>query len=425
MRFSNVKKVRGELLLPGDKSISHRALLFSALADGTSVIKNISDSDDVKTTINCLKDLNVEIIENEDSIIVKGVGREGFQAKKSTIFCGNSGTTSRLLSGILAVQNFTTSITGDESLSSRPMQRIVDPLERMGCEIESNNGKLPLKFNPPEKLKAIEYSLPVSSAQIKGAVLLTGLHSNETTTVIEDNLYTRDHTERMLNLPVEIRNNKKHSRISGKFYPLPKEYFVPGDISTAAFFIVLTLLIKNSELILRDVSLNKSRTYFIQILKEMGADITVEKIGESCNEHFGNIFIKSSQLKNVKINSELIPGIIDEIPILSVAGALSEGDFCIKGAKELRVKESDRITSLCKNLITAGLKVQEFEDGFTCSGSITDLFHNFDSFGDHRIAMTFAIMSCLSDSGGNIDGFDCISISNPDFLNQLKKITTR
>ncbi len=425
MRFSNVKKVMGELSLPGDKSISHRALLFSAMADGTSIIKNLSDSDDVKTTINCLKDLNVEIIENEDSIIVKGVGRERFQAKKSIIFCGNSGTTSRLLSGILAAQNITTTITGDESLSSRPMQRIIDPLEKMGCEIESNHGKLPLKFNPSEKLKAIEYILPISSAQIKGAVLLAGLHSNETTTVIENNLYTRDHSERMLNLPVEIRNNKKYSGASEKFYPLPREYFIPGDISTAAYFIVLTLLTENSELILRGISLNKSRTYFIQILKEMGADIAIEESGESCNEIFGNIYVKSSKLKNVRINSEMIPGIIDEIPILSIAGALSDGDFSIKGAKELRVKESDRITSLCKNLKTAGWKVEEFEDGFTFSGSISDSFHNFDSFGDHRIAMAFAIMLCLSDSGGNVDGFDCISISNPYFLNQLKIITTQ
>jgi 3-phosphoshikimate 1-carboxyvinyltransferase len=425
MRFSKIEKIKGELTLPGDKSISHRSLLFSAMAKGTSKIENLADSDDVKATIDCLRKLNIEIEENSDSVVVNGAGKKGFKPMSSTLYCGNSGTTSRLISGILAAQDFPIKITGDESLSSRPMKRVIYPLEKMGCRIESNDGKLPLQLYPQGKINAIEHTLPVASAQIKGAVLLAGLHSAETTTVIENDLNTRSHTEKMLSLPVEIIGGKKYTKVSDKYYPVANDYFIPGDISTAAFFMILVILSKHSELLLKDVSLNETRTGFINVLKEMDAAISIEQTGISNNEPYGNIFVQSSKLKNIEIDPALIPGIIDEIPILSIAGVFARGNFIIKGVKELRVKESDRINSICKNLKIAGLEINEFDDGFSAAGTISNKFLSFESFGDHRIAMAFAVMCCLHKPGGEVNGFGCVSVSNPEFLKQLITITTQ
>jgi len=423
--FSNISKVRGELSLPGDKSMSHRALIFSALADGESTIKNLADSQDVNTTIDCFAKLGVNIEKVDDVHKVKGAGFKGFSEPDSPLYCGNSGTTTRLLCGVLAAQSFPTIVTGDDSLSQRPMKRIIEPLEKMGCEIKSTDEKLPLHFLPSDRIKAIDYILPVASAQVKGAVLITGLHSEDITSVEENNLLTRDHTERMLNLPVEIIGEKKIIRISNSFYPKPADYFIPGDISTAAFFIVLTLFSKNSELLLRNLSLNKTRIQFLNLLMDMGANITVEKKGASNNEPFGDILIKSSNLKNVKIDTQIIPGIIDEIPILSVACVFADGEFVVVGAKELRVKESDRIKSICFNFKKAGFEVLEFDDGFSISGEMKSGYHSFESFGDHRIAMAFAVLASLNTAGGDVKDFESVSISNPRFLEQLKKITVQ
>ena len=421
-KFSNISKVGGELSLPGDKSISHRAIIFSALADGESTIKNLSDSQDVKSTIECFKKLGVKI-ENPDEIyIIEGVGYKGFKEPDSYLYCRNSGTTSRLISGVLAVQDFPTVLTGDESLSNRPMGRITEPLEKMGCKIKSTNGKLPLQFLPSDRIKAIKYMLPVASAQVKGAVLLAGLQSEDFTTVEENNLFTRDHTERMLNLPIEINRGKKITKISSAFYPKPADYFIPGDISTAAFFIVLALLLKNSNLLLRDISLNKSRINFLNLLIDMGANINIIRKGSSVNEPYGNVIVKSSELKNIEIDSQIVPGIIDEIPILSIAGALAKNDFIVRGAKELRVKESDRINSLCLNLIKAGFNIEEFDDGFSIGGTLKQGYHSFESYGDHRIAMAFSILASLMQEGSEVNGFECAGVSNPNFLNQLQSI---
>jgi len=423
--FSNISKVRGELFLPGDKSMSHRALIFSALADGESTIKNLADSQDVNTTIECFVKLGVKIEKAGEVYRIEGTGFKGFTEPDSPLYCGNSGTTTRLLSGVLAAQNFPTVITGDDSLSQRPMKRIIEPLEKMGCNIKSADGKLPLHFFPSDKIKAIDYILPVASAQVKGAVLIAGLHTEDTTSVEENNLLTRDHTERMLNLPVEIIGEKKITKVSSTFYPEPSDYFIPGDISTAAFFIVLTLLSKNSELLLRKASLNKTRIQYLDLLIEMGANIKIEKKGASNNEPFGDVLIKSSDLKNVKIDAQIIPGIIDEIPILSVAGAFADGEFVVEGAKELRVKESDRIKSICYNLKKAGFAISEFEEGFSIGGEMKSGYHSFESFGDHRIAMAFAVLASLNAAGGEVKDFESVSISNPKYLEQLINITVQ
>ncbi len=421
-KFSYISKVRGELSLPGDKSISHRALIFSALADGKSTIKNLADSQDVNTTIECFAKLGVNIDKVGEVYRIEGAGFKGFNKPDSPLYCGNSGTTSRLISGVLAVQDFPTVITGDESLSNRPMGRIIEPLEKMGCKIKSKDGKLPLHFLPSDKIKAIDYILPVASAQVKGAVLLAGLHSEDFTTVTENNLFTRDHTERMLGLPVEIIGEKKITKISSAFYPKPADYFIPGDISTAAFFIVLALLSKNSNILLRNISLNETRTNFLNLLIGMGANISITPKGSSNNELYGDVTVKSSELKNVEIDPDIIPGIIDEIPILSIAGAFAEGNFIVRGAKELRVKESDRINSICLNLEIAGFDIAEFDDGFSISGKLESSYQSFESYGDHRIAMAFSVLASLTEQGSEVNDFECVSVSNPNFLNQLQSI---
>lgn len=419
--FNNIKKVEGELELPGDKSISHRAVIFSSLAKGKSVIYNLSNGEDVKTTQDCFKSLGIIIKTRKNSVEVIGSGFKGLK-KADNLYLGNSGTTTRLICGILIAQNFESYLTGDDSLSKRPMKRILDPLTSMGGKIEaSQNFTLPIKIFPSEKLKAIDYDLPIASAQIKSSVLLAGLHLDKETSVIEK-FPSRNHTEKMLGLKVIHKNGKIISFSSKKDYPLRKEYFVPSDISTAAFFIILTLVSKNSSLIIKNVSLNETRTGILKVLKKMGAVIEIENIKGEDSEPYGNLKIISSSLKNINIEEEIIPNIIDEIPILSIAGIFAEGKFEIRNAGELRAKETDRIKALCCNFQELGLTVEEYQDGFKIYGSVKNNKPVFESFGDHRIAMSFGILSLLLKDGGKVNNFNCVNISNPDFISQLTKI---
>jgi 3-phosphoshikimate 1-carboxyvinyltransferase len=423
--FSKINKVSGTLTFQGDKSISHRALLISSLADGKSIIKNLSGSDDVKSTLLFLGELGIEIESMKNEKIVIGRGFRGYNKPLKPLNAGNSGTTARLLSGILSAQSFESVITGDSSLSSRPMKRVIDPLTQMGCKIKSSiDCKLPLKIFPSEKFQAIRYNMPVASAQVKSAILFAGLHLDDETLVIESQ-QTRNHTENLLGLEVVQDEGKIISSISRNNYPEPKEYFIPGDISSAMFFIVLALLTKNSELIIKDVSLNPTRIECLNILKKMGSDIQIVEKGISNNEVFGNLLVKSNDLSNVRIEKEIIPLIIDEIPILSVAGIFAKGVFELRDASELRLKESDRIKAICANLLKLGLDVEEFDDGFKVSGSINKQSEPFNSYGDHRIAMAFAILSSLLKDGGEVEGLESVSVSNPDFLKQLNSIAVK
>jgi len=422
--FDKIGKVSGELSLPGDKSISHRALIISALADGESRIQNLPASDDVNSTLSSLRDLGVEIQKNKNLISVNGRGFKGFQKPTQPLNAGNSGTTARLLSGILAVQDFQSTLIGDESLSKRPMKRMIEPLTMMSANIKATESfTLPLNFNPPSKIKSIEYELPVTSAQVKSAILLAGLHCDETSSVIESSI-TRDHTERMLGLKVEKTSNKIFSFVSRSDYPKTQEYFIPGDISSAAYFIVLTLLTENSSLTLKNISLNPTRISFIELLINMGADINYKITHSSNNEPYGDIVVNSSQLENIGINKNIIATIIDEIPVLTVAGVFAKRKFELRFAEELRIKESDRINSLCLNLAILGLEVEELKDGFIISGNINNYNPVFNSFDDHRIAMAFGILSSLLEGGGRVNDFECVSVSNPGFLAQLKSITS-
>ena len=421
--FKPTQKINGELNLPGDKSISHRAVMFSSLAKGKSILKNLSNGEDVKSTQKCFKALGVEIFNEGDEVIVNGAGYKGFSKPAHPLDAGNSGTTTRLISGILAAQNFESEIIGDESLSKRPMKRIINPLTEMGGKIQSTEKfTLPLKIFPSNNLRSINYHLPVASAQVKSAILLAGLHLDENSTVFEK-IPSRDHTERMLGLKTELKESGRMISVSKKDYPIAKEYFVPSDISTAAFFIVLTLISKNGELKIKNVSLNETRTGIITVLKSMGADIQTENFRIAAGEPLGDIIIRSGKLANIEIEKELIPNIIDEIPILSIAGIFAEGNFLIKNAEELRGKETDRINAMCHNLKLLGLDVEEYPDGFAFGGEIKNMNPVFESFHDHRIAMAFSILSLLLKNGGAVNNFGCVSISNPDFLLQLSRIT--
>ncbi|MHB1688776.1 MAG: 3-phosphoshikimate 1-carboxyvinyltransferase [Ignavibacteriaceae bacterium] len=420
--FNSTNKVDGTLELPGDKSISHRAVMFASLAKGKSQIYNLSNGEDVKSTQKCFQELGIEIKKNNNRLEIIGNGFQGLKKTYHDLDAGNSGTTTRLLSGILIAQRFGSRITGDESLSKRPMKRIISPLSLMGGIIQATeNFTLPLEIFPADKIQPINYEMPIASAQVKSAILLAGLHCDGVSSVIEK-IPSRDHTERMLGLKTGYNFTGKISYVSKENYPMSKEYLIPSDISTAAFFIVLTLLSKNSSLRIKNVSLNETRTGIIKVLIDMGGQIEIENKQQSAGEDYGDIIVRSSILKNIMIDKKIIPNIIDEIPILSIAGIFADGKFEIKNALELRAKESDRIKSLCHNLKILGLTVEEYEDGFSFSGEIKKIKPTFESFGDHRIAMAFSILSLLLEDGAKVDNFNCVDISNPDFMTQLKNI---
>ena len=417
--FNHINKLKGTLKLPGDKSISHRAVIFSAMAKGISSISNCSDSEDVKSTINCCRELGCTIEEEDGKIYIIGRGFKNFQKPDKTLYAKNSGTTVRLISGILTAQNFESVIEGNESLSRRPMQRIIEPLTLMGAKINSSKNKtLPLRISPASNLSAIEYKLPVASAQVKSAVILAGLHIPETTTIIET-VQTRNHTELMLGLTVKNTPERNKIYVSSKNYPESAAYIVPSDISTASFFIVLALLAENAEIIIKNVLLNETRNAIINILQKMGGYIEITNKKIISGEITGDLLVKNSKLTNIKIDKNIIPNIIDEIPILSIAGLFAEGAFSINGAKELRIKETDRINALCRNFEKLGLKILEKQDGFEITGEMKNNHIKFDSYGDHRIAMTFGVLSLLLKNGGTVDGFESVNVSNPKFLGQL------
>ncbi len=420
--FGHIKEVKGKLLLPGDKSVSHRAVMFASLARGNSVIHNCLNADDVNSTIRCFKQLGCDIERNGGLVKVAGRGLKGFKKPDGNLYAGNSGTTSRLISGILCAQDFETTITGDESLSMRPMKRIIAPLESMGAVISaSDKFTLPLTIKPSSNLHTIDYEMEVASAQVKSAVLLAGLHLEGITRVIEKET-SRNHTENLLGLKVLEQEGKRIIEVSRNNYPSPFEMTVPSDISSAAFLIVLALLSGSSELVLENVLLNPTRTGILDVLIRMGADIEIT--GEKLNngEKTGTLVVRNSKLVNCAIEKEIIPNIIDEIPILSVAGVFAEGKFEIRNAKELRFKESDRIKALCENYRYIGLEVEEFEDGFSVEGDLTGRKLIFESYNDHRIAMAFAVLSMLRSDGGKVNNFNCVEISNPAFLSQAASV---
>ena len=417
-----MKALKGTITVPGDKSISHRAALFSALSPQTNAFINFNYNFDCTATLECLAKLGIRWKNEENFLEIRGKAIEEWQEPSDPLYAANSGTTARLLSGILCALPFRTVLKGDASLSNRPMKRIIDPLKQMGADIRSREERLPLEFIPKRSLQGIRYRLPVASAQVKSAVLLAGLFASGQTEVIET-LPSRDHTERMLQLKKIKNSDSSLSVFSSPEVAIPDlSMTIPGDFSSAAFFIVAALLLPGSELTIHDVSLNPTRTGLLSVLEKMGARLEVTQKKET-PEPIGDIFVQARELQNIEIPLEIIPNIIDEIPILSLLACRSEGTFVLHGAKELRYKESDRLAALVQNFKRVGVEVKEFEDGMEIKGPQTIGGGSIQTFGDHRIAMTFAIAGLLSEDEIVLDDRQCAAVSFPQFWDLLEKVT--
>lgn len=427
MKINPAKRLQGEIVLPGDKSISHRAAIFSSLADGETQIYNFGTSADCAATVKCLRSLGIAIDREGSFLTVKGVGKTGFTAPAMPLDCENSGTTMRLMAGVLAGQNFESVLIGDESLQKRPMKRVIEPLRSMGAEIEGFENRAPLKISGRHPLRAIDFEPPVASAQIKSCVLLAGLNADGKTSVTEK-IPTRDHTERMLRwLGVDVIEAKFDGgvklTVSGDARLTPRDLHVPADLSSAAFFIVATAFLDGSEITMPNVGINPSRRAVVDVLKSLGIDIEISGEKEVCNEPVGNLIVRghadiaATQPQN-RFGGSVIANMIDEIPILAVAGTQLAGGLEIRNASELRIKESDRIAAIVENLRRMNASVEEFEDGFRVGrselkGAVVD------SFGDHRIAMAFAVAGLLAEGETEILGAESAAVSFPDFFDTL------
>ena len=407
--------ISGCTKVPGDKSISHRAVLLSTLSEGETHIENCLYSDDVLRTVEVSRLLGSQISENDSTLTVDGVGLKGLKKPLDTLNFGNSGTSIRLFMGVLAAQKFESKLTGDRSLIKRPMDRVADPLIRMGANIETTSGRAPINILPTNGLKSINYDLQIPSAQIKSAVLLASLFCSGET-IINTKNKSRDHTEIMLkdfSSSIISENNKIH--ITGGELSSPGIIKVPGDVSSAAFLILATLISKDSELIIENVGLNPTRTGFIEIMKLMGGNIkTVTKDQTKSSEKIGSVTITSSNLRGIKVPKNLITAAIDELPLVFLAGACAKGSTIIRNAEELRYKESDRISSMIKTLNQFSITTKEFNDGAIIEGGIIR-GGNIDSFGDHRIAMTALVASCVSEKPIIVENCKNINTSFPTF----------
>ena len=421
-KITNMNKLRGEIFLPGDKSISHRALMFASLANGTSEIFGLSSSEDVRSTMDCLKKLGIKIWNDKDKTYVKGTGLHGFQEPGGVLDAGNSGTTLRLLSGILTGQNFTSTITGDSSLKSRPMKRIIKPLMKIGANIEGGKNQYAPLTIKPGNLKAYEHQLNIASAQVKSCLLLAGLFAQGKTTIVEPSI-SRNHTEKMLKyLGAELAIEETSVTMEGMPELTSNVINVPGDISAAAFFMIAACLTKDSSIKIKNVGLNPTRTGIVDVLTKMGANFIFQNQETKNNEETGDVLIDSCALHGVEIKGDMIPRVIDEIPVLAVAATQAIGETVIKDARELRVKETDRIEAVVENLRRMGAQVTELEDGMVVPGNQKLTGAEIDSYGDHRIAMAFAVAGLFADGITTIKNPDCVKISHPNFFHQLKEL---
>ncbi|MEA2174970.1 MAG: 3-phosphoshikimate 1-carboxyvinyltransferase [Blastocatellia bacterium] len=441
MKIKPARRVRGRLRVPGDKSVSHRAGILAALAEGVTRIENFSTSQDCASTLACLVQLGVGIEREGTSVRVFGVGTEGLCAPASALDCGNSGSTMRLLAGVLAGQNFASELTGDDSLRSRPMKRIIEPLELMGARIRSEAGRAPLRIEGRRPLKAITYRMPIASAQVKSCVLLAGLLAQGRTEVIEEGGPTRDHTELMLDwlgVPLETSRVMKgdavseHFAINGPVSYAARDLFIPGDISSAAFFMAAAIMLPGSELELKDVGLNQTRSQILGAFAELHADVLIDERHAVCHESVGTIRVRGgNELAPLRegqsnvLRGSLIPQLIDELPMLSVVGTQVRGGLTIKDAKELRVKESDRIAATVSNLRRMGAAVEEYEDGLKISGPTRLRGASLDAYSDHRIAMAFTVAALIAEGESEIAGAECASVSFPEFFQLLETLVER
>jgi len=421
-----VKTLKGNITVPGDKSISHRAAILSSLARGTTRVHNFLTAADCLSTVQCLRKLGVDIEGPENNtLIIKGKGFDGLKEPEDVIDAGNSGTTMRLMTGVLASLTFFSVITGDDSLRRRPMDRVINPLSRMGAIIagRSGNSKAPLAITG-QKLRGIKYNSPVASAQVKSAILLAALRAEGETTVIEPAL-SRDHSERMLQ-HFGVRINKKGPAVSVTgpcTLETGGDFTVPGDISSAAFFIVAASLVPGSEITVTGVGINPTRTGIIDVLREMGANIIFENERAECGEPVADIRILHAPLRGTHVGGDIIPRLIDEIPVLAVAAAVARGETRITGAEELKYKETDRIKAVAEELQKLGARVEELPDGLAITGVSELKGAHCHSRGDHRMAMALAVAALLATGETVIEQASSITVSFPEFFNVLNSLT--
>lgn len=422
MKFQKISGLRGEAIVPGDKSISHRAVMFGALAKGKTQITGFLRGADCLSTISCFRQLGISIEESADKILVEGKGLHGLSAPADVLDTGNSGTTTRLISGILAGQKFTSVLNGDASIQKRPMKRIMTPLSQMGASIRSLHGNdcAPLEITG-SALHGISYLSPVASAQVKSAVLLAGLYADGETSVTEPAV-SRNHTELMLkSFGADVKTEGMTATIQPEPFLHGMDILVPGDISSAAYFIAAGCLVPNAEILIRNVGINPTRDGILRVAKEMGADITLLN-EKNTGEPVADLLVRSSRLHGITIGGDIIPTLIDELPVIAVMAAAAEGTTIIKDAAELKVKESDRIAVMTENLSAMGCDITAADDGMIIHGGNELHGAVIDSHSDHRIAMSFAVAAMIADSETEIKDADCVRISYPDFYHDMKKL---
>jgi 3-phosphoshikimate 1-carboxyvinyltransferase len=415
--------MRGTVMLPGDKSISHRYALLGAIAEGLTEIRGFASSADCQSSLNCVQALGIQANRQRNLVTIIGRGLDGLRQPAGELDAGNSGSTMRMLSGILAGQPFKCCLAGDASLSRRPMKRIIDPLTQMGARIRSSPGYLPPLEIHGGALSPIRYQLPVASAQVKTAVLFAGLFA-EGDTVIEEPAATRNHTEIALEqMGAQIERHDRTATVHGRARLNPVNLCVPGDISSAAFFVAAALMVPGSEIVLKGVGLNPTRTAIMELLRGMGAQIEIADLEITSGEPVGDVRVSFGALEGGEIAVEAIPGLIDELPVLAVLGTQTRNGLSFRGAAELRVKESDRLRAVADNLRRIGAEVEEFPDGLRVPGQQTLHGAEVESYGDHRIAMAFAIAGLATPDGVAINDSDCVGISFPEFFDTLERAT--
>lgn len=420
MLFHKSHPLKGEITVPGDKSISHRGIMLGALANGTTSITNFLKGADCLSTISCFQKMGIEIEETENEILVHGKGLHGLSAPKEILDAGNSGTTTRLISGILAGQNFSCDLTGDASIQKRPMKRIMTPLSMMGADITSvhNNGCAPLHIKGAP-LKGISYQSPVASAQVKSCVLFAGLYADGKTSVTEPFL-SRNHSELMLSsFGASVQTCGTTATIEPEPVLTAQKVEVPGDISSAAFFIAAGLLIPGSELLIKNVGINPTRDGILRVCKQMGANLELLNTRTQCGEPVADILVKHSELNGTVIEGDLIPTLIDELPVIAVMAACANGETIIRNAEELKVKESNRLEIIVHHLSEMGCDITGTEDGMIIRGGKPLHGAVLDSYLDHRIAMSFAVAGLVADGETEITNADCVNISYPGFYRDL------
>ena len=420
---SNSGPLSGSIKVPGDKSISHRSIMLGSIAEGVTRVSGFLEGDDSLATLNAFKEMGVQIQREGSNVTIQGVGMNGLKEPRKPLNLGNSGTSIRLMSGLLSAQTFDSVLCGDESLSSRPMGRVINPLQEMGADISGNDSKPPLVIKGGKQLSAIEYTLPVASAQIKSCLLLAGLYSEGTTSIIENGI-SRDHTERMLKgFGYDVISSPNKISLLGGGTLKGCEIEVPSDISSAAFFMVAGCISENSSIHLNSVNINPTRTGVIDILKLMGGNIELSNERLQAGELIADIKVTSSRLKGIEIPENLVPLAIDEFPVLFIAASCAEGDTILTGAKELRVKESDRIQVMADGLTSLGIKNEVLEDGIRISGGeFKKQTNSIKSHHDHRISMAFAIASVRSKFDIEIEGVDNVKTSFPNFIELANSI---